>query len=266
MVVELKNNLQKVRKQKNLSQTDISKLLGVTRQAVSLYEQGKRQLNKSDIDTLTKYFNVSKNYLLGAYSKEEIGKLVQGRRLDDVKQEKGRLFLIFMPVTSETIENYLIAIGVIPYDIPKEKDLLTSEQINSINFWVESLELLYNDVVMQWLITKPSLDASKEDVLSAVNSAMNTVINASITSYNRYDAFNYTYEMDKVVENHYMQKRLKFLEKHEYWDDEEIDEGHYEQYPVYDFKHPHKLDGKKYYIENGKHFYFDENNKRYYID
>ena len=119
---------------------------------------------------------------------------------------------------------------------------------------------------MKWLITKPNLDASNEEVLSAVNSAMNTVINASITSYNRYDAFSYTYEMDKVVENHYMQKRLKFLEKHEYWDDEEIDEGHYEQYPVYDFKHPHKLDGKKYYIENGKHFYFDENNKRYYID
>ena len=119
---------------------------------------------------------------------------------------------------------------------------------------------------MKWLITKPNLDASNEEVLSAVNSAMNTVINASITSYNRYDAFSYTYEMDKVVENHYMQKRLKFLEKHEYWDHEEIDEGRWEELPVYDFKHPHPLDGKKYYIEDGKHFYFDENDKRHYID
>lgn len=260
------NNLRKLRKQRKLTLDDIQKQTQINRGTYNNYENGTTEPKLETWQALANFFNVSVEYLQGAYSKEEIGKLVQGRRLDDVKQEKGRLFLIFMPVTSETIENYLIAIGVIPYDIPKEKDLLTSEQINSINFWVENLELLYNDVVMQWLITKPSLDASKEDVLSAVNSAMNTVINASITSYNRYDVFNYTYEMDKVVENHYMQKRLKFLEKHEYWDDEEIDEGHYEQYPVYDFKHPHKLDGKKYYIENGKHFYFDENNKRYYID
>ena len=258
--------MRKLRKQRKLTLDDIQKQTQINRGTYNNYENGTTEPKLETWQALANFFNVSVEYLQGAYSKEEIGKLVQGRRLDDVKQEKGRLFLIFMPVTSETIENYLIAIGVIPYDIPKEKDLLTSEQINSINFWVENLELLYNDVVMQWLITKPSLDASKEDVLSAVNSAMNTVINASITSYNRYDVFNYTYEMDKVVENHYMQKRLKFLEKHEYWDDEEIDEGHYEQYPVYDFKHPHKLDGKKYYIENGKHFYFDENNKRYYID
>lgn len=67
--------MQKLRKQSDLSQTDLAKMLGVTRQAISLYEQGKRQLKK-DIATLTNYFNVSKNYLLGAYSKEEIIKIV----------------------------------------------------------------------------------------------------------------------------------------------------------------------------------------------
>lgn len=260
------NNLRKLRKQKKLTLDDIQKKTKINRGTYNNYENGTTEPKLETWQALADYFNVSVPYLQGAYSKEEIGKLVQGRRLDDVKQEKSRLFLIFMPVTSETIENYLIAIGVIPYDIPKEKDLLTSEQINSINFWVKNLELLYNDVAMQWLITKPNLDASAEDVLSAVNSAMNTVINASTTSYNKYDAFNYNYEMDKVVENHYMQKRLEFLKKHEYWGDIEIDEGRYEEYPVYDFKHPHPLDGKKYYIEDGKHLYFDENNKRHYID
>ena len=251
----MKNNLQKLRKQKHLSQTDISKLLGVTRQAISLYEQGKRQLNKKDIETLIQYFNVSKNYLLGAYNEQEIAKCVQDRRLDDVKQEKGRIFLIFQPVTSETIENYLIAIGIIPYDIPKEKDLLTNEQINNLDFWIENLKLIYNDVAMQWLITKPSLDASKEDVLSAVNSAMNTVINASVTGYREYDIFDdFTgvYDMEQVVKNHYMQKRLEFLKKNEYWDDVEVDEGHWEKYPVYDFKHPHELDGERHYIDEIK--------------
>lgn len=57
----MKNNLQKLRKQSKLSQTDLAKMLGVTRQAISLYEQGKRQLKEKDINTLIKYFNVSKN-------------------------------------------------------------------------------------------------------------------------------------------------------------------------------------------------------------
>lgn len=263
---KMPNNIKKLRKSKHITMEQLASYISVGKPTVSRWESEKILPTLENWQALANFFNVSVEYLQGAYSKEEIGKIVQGRCLDNVKQEKDRLFLIFMPVTSETIENYLIAIGVIPYDIPKEKGLLTNEQINSINFWVENLEFLYNDVAMQWLINKPNLDASKEDVLSAVNSAMNTVINASITSYNRYDTFSYTYEMDKVVENHYMQKRLKFLEEHEYWDDEEVEEGHWEEFPVYDFKHPHLLDGKKYYIENGKHFYFDENNKRHYID
>lgn len=245
----MKNNLQKLRKQKHLSQTDISKLLGVTRQAISLYEQGKRQLNKKDIETLIQYFNVSKNYLLGAYNEEEVAKYVQDRRLDDVKQEKGRIFLIFQPVTSETIENYLIAIGIIPYDIRKDKNLLTQDQINNLDFWVKVLKPLYNDVAMKWLITKPNLDANKEDVLSAVNSAMNTIINASMTAYNKYDVFEFNVEMEQVIKNHYLAKRQEFLKPFTYWKTIETAPDHYERYPVYDFKHPHALDGEDHYIE-----------------
>lgn len=59
------NRVKELRKQNKLSQNDLAKLLGVTRQAVSLYEQGKRQLKQKDINTLTKYFNVSIPYLKG---------------------------------------------------------------------------------------------------------------------------------------------------------------------------------------------------------
>ncbi|OYR87372.1 hypothetical protein CBF53_07940 [Lactobacillus taiwanensis] len=61
----MKNRIKELRQNRKLSQNDIAKLLGVTRQAVSLYEQGKRQLNKNNIDTLAKYFNVSALYLQG---------------------------------------------------------------------------------------------------------------------------------------------------------------------------------------------------------
>lgn len=61
----MKNRIKELRQNRKLSQNDIAKLLGVTRQAISLYEQGKRQLNKNNIDTLANYFNVSVPYLQG---------------------------------------------------------------------------------------------------------------------------------------------------------------------------------------------------------
>ena len=69
------NRIKELRKQSKLSQTDLAKMLGVTRQAISLYEQGKRQLKEKDINTLIKYFNVSKKYLLGATTYEVLDPL-----------------------------------------------------------------------------------------------------------------------------------------------------------------------------------------------
>lgn len=249
------NNIKKLRKSKHITMEQLASYIGVGKPTVSRWESEKILPTLENWQALANFFDVSVPYLQGAYSKEEIAKCVQDRRLDDVKQEKGRIFLIFQPVTSETIENYLIAIGIIPYDIRKDKNLLTQDQINNLDFWVKVLKPLYNDVAMKWLITKPNLDASKEDVLSAVNSAMNTIINASVTGYREYDIFDdFTgvYDMEQVVKNHYMQKRLEFLKKNEYWDDVEVDEGHWEKYPVYDFKHPHELDGERHYIDEIK--------------
>ena len=268
-VKKMPNNIKKLRKSKHITMEQLASYIGVGKPTVSRWESEKILPTLENWQALANFFDVSVPYLQGAYSKEEIAKIVQERIIDDIKEKKGIYVLVFMPANRRTVEDYLIAIGVIPYDIPKEKDLLTNEQINNLDFWIENLKLIYNDVAMQWLITKPSLDASKEDVLSAVNSAMNTVINASVTGYREYDIFDdFTgvYDMEQVVKNHYMQKRFKFLEEHEYWDHEEIDEGRWEEFPVYDFKHPHPLDGKKYYIEDGKHFHFDENDKRHYID
>lgn len=252
---KMPNNIKKLRKSKHITMEQLASYIGVGKPTVSRWESEKILPTLENWQALANFFDVSVPYLQGAYSKEEIAKIVQERMIDDIKEKKGIYVLVFMPANRRTVEDYLIAIGVIPYDIPKEKDLLTNEQINNLDFWIENLKLIYNDVAMQWLITKPSLDASKEDVLSAVNSAMNTVINASVTGYREYDIFDdFTgvYDMEQVVKNHYMQKRLEFLKKNEYWDDVEVDEGHWEKYPVYDFKHPHELDGERHYIDENK--------------
>lgn len=265
---KMPNNIKKLRKSKHITMEQLASYIGVGKPTVSRWESEKILPTLENWQALANYFNVSVPYLQGAYSKEEIAKIVQDcyKRGINNGNPKTVPFLVLTNLFNDTIDNYFISLGLIPYSIKDTDNLLKPDQINNLNFWLENLKPLYNNVAMKWLITKPNLDASNEEVLSTVNGAMSEFINASATAYTSLNAYNYDYEIEQVVKNHYMQKRFKFLEEHEYWDHEEIDEGRWEEFPVYDFKHPHPLDGKKYYIENGKHFYFDENNKRHYID
>ncbi len=59
------NNLLQLREEKKISQEDIAKILGVTRQAYSRYERGERELNYTSLKKLSKFFDVSIDYLLG---------------------------------------------------------------------------------------------------------------------------------------------------------------------------------------------------------
>ena len=77
----MKNNLQKARKQKNLSQTDIAKLLGVTRQAISLYEKGERTLKQENLQKLADFFEVSVPYLQGELTYDDL--TPEGKKLED---------------------------------------------------------------------------------------------------------------------------------------------------------------------------------------
>jgi len=61
----MQNRIKEIRQEKNLSQTDIAKALGVTRQAISLYEKGDRELKLETWQKLADYFNVSVPYLQG---------------------------------------------------------------------------------------------------------------------------------------------------------------------------------------------------------
>lgn len=224
--------MQKLRKQSDLSQTDLAKMLGVTRQAISLYEQGKRQLKEKDIATLTNYFNVSKNYLLGAYSKEEIIKIVHDEYVKQRQSQDNKIhFLVVSTMNYYVIDNYLISVGAIPFDIKKEGFLVSDEQINNFNFWNQSLEYIFDDLTIKWLLEKPSLNASKEDVLKAVESAMNNIINKSSI-----EVLNPWLESTSDLNDHrYYSKRLEFLNSHLFYDEEVMDDGHTELIPYIDF-------------------------------
>lgn len=56
--------LKSIRKERNLNQQKVAMDLNISREALSYYENGKREPSLSLLVTMSKYFNVSINYLI----------------------------------------------------------------------------------------------------------------------------------------------------------------------------------------------------------
>lgn len=61
----MNNRLLELREEKHLSQYEVAQILKVTRQAYSRYERGERELGYQALSTLSQFFDVSVDYLLG---------------------------------------------------------------------------------------------------------------------------------------------------------------------------------------------------------
>lgn len=58
-------HLKDLRKKKGMSQTDVARALGISRQAYNFYENEKRDPDTAMVKTLAEFFGVSTDYLLG---------------------------------------------------------------------------------------------------------------------------------------------------------------------------------------------------------
>ena len=56
--------LKKIRKMKNLNQQKVAMDLNISREALSFYENGKREPSLTMLINMSKYFNVSIDYLI----------------------------------------------------------------------------------------------------------------------------------------------------------------------------------------------------------
>lgn len=61
----MQNRLKELRLEKGLTQANIAKGLGVTQQAISLYEKGERELKLKTLKKMADFFDVSVPYLRG---------------------------------------------------------------------------------------------------------------------------------------------------------------------------------------------------------
>jgi len=63
-LVNILIGLKEIRKRKNLNQQKVALDLNISREALSYYENGKREPSLNTLVLMSKYFNVSINYLI----------------------------------------------------------------------------------------------------------------------------------------------------------------------------------------------------------
>lgn len=62
---KLKDRLKYLRKEKKITQTELSKETGINRSSIALWESGARIPNADQLKILSGYYNVTSDYLLG---------------------------------------------------------------------------------------------------------------------------------------------------------------------------------------------------------
>ena len=60
-----KNNVKRLRRSRNLSQTDMAKELKIPPTRISAWELGKSQISEKDAEMLAEYFGVTAAYIVG---------------------------------------------------------------------------------------------------------------------------------------------------------------------------------------------------------
>lgn len=86
----LNEKLRNLRETKGLTQSDIAQKLKITREAYSMYETNKRQMNHESLCILADFFGVTTDYLLGRseedifiFSEDEKSIIEKYRKLDE---------------------------------------------------------------------------------------------------------------------------------------------------------------------------------------
>lgn len=214
------NRIKELRKSNGLTLVELSQKVGIPNNTISQYENEKREPKEPTWQALANFFNVSVAYLKGAYSKEEIAKISQRAYKKNYYKDSND---ILIRAFSSICDDYFISSGVVPVNIKKEDKLISSEKVESLDFWKKALEELYIPyVAIRWLIEKPSLNANEKDVIDAVKGAMSA----------------YSYSSSRYNE------RCIFIAKHTFY----RKQVKKDQAPEYlDFNREHPLDNQIYY-------------------
>ena len=216
----MSNRIKEFRKQQNLTQNELTEKLNkllvqkgrktVTQATLSRWEKGINIPLKESWDVLSEALNIPVLQLQGAYSKEEILKMLQ-------EAYKKKPHVIY-PINYDRVRNeisfnvdlVMIAHGYIEPNEPYINGMLSESDVNNFEFWKQNFSFIFESVAVRWLISRP-IEVPDDEILKAINEAIQTELSKLATdTRERQDKDGYWLESPSK----YLSKRQEFINEH----------------------------------------------------
>ena len=208
-VSEVRNRIKNLRIANNISQAELGNKVNASNQAISAYESGFRNPKPETWQALADYFNVSIAYLKGAYSKDEILKILQEAYKKAPHYEANSYYQVRNEI-SFNVDLIMIAHGFIEPTEPSINGMLSQSDVNNFEFWKQNFSFIFESVAIAWLISRP-IEVSDDEILKAINEAIQIELSKLATdTRERQDKDGYWLESPSK----YLSKRQEFINDH----------------------------------------------------
>lgn len=206
---KMPNNIKKLRKSKHITMEQLASYIGVGKPTVSRWESEKILPTLKNWQALADYFNVSIAYLKGAYSKDEILKILQKAYREGSKYQASNYYQIKNSICFN-VDLIMIAHGFIEPTEPSINGMLSQSDVNNFEFWKQNFSFMFDSVAMGWLISRP-IEVSDDEILKAINEAIQIELSKLATdTRERQDKDGYWLESPSK----YLSKRQEFINNH----------------------------------------------------
>ena len=203
------NRIKQLRKNKHLTLVELGQALNLPKGTLSRYENEVREPKPETWQALADYFNVSIAYLKGAYSKDEILKILQKAYKEGSKYQASNYYQIKNSICFN-VDLIMIAHGFIEPTEPSINGMLSQSDVNNFEFWKQNFSFIFESVAIGWLISRP-IEVSNDEILKAINEAIQIELSKLATdTRERQDKDGYWLESPSK----YLSKRQEFINDH----------------------------------------------------
>lgn len=203
------NRIKQLRKNKHLTLVELGQALNLPKGTLSRYENEVREPKPETWQALADYFNVSIAYLKGAYSKDEILKMLQEAYKKAPHYGANSYYQVRNEI-SFNVDLVMIAHGQIEPDEPQLTGMLPSRDINNFKFWQANFSFMFDSVAVAWLISRP-IEVSDDEILKAINEAIQIELSKLATDTRERQAKD-GYWLESPSK--YLSKRQEFINNH----------------------------------------------------
>lgn len=187
---KMNNKIKFFRENRKVDQKKLAKELGITQQAISLYERGKREPSSEIWEELSKYFGIPVPFLKGEakpkhYTKDDILKILQ-LAYNDSKgykvNEKGSVIINNSVNVIASVNRYMLIKSVLLYlnnSVKSKKEEpphiieITDKQANDLNFWKKEFSFIFKYSYIKQFIEKDLFDVDDENIQANIANAIN---------------------------------------------------------------------------------------------